>query len=127
LLIHSKNSQFHTLSIIIITKGVLLSYDSDESTVVAKCLLLGYGIIAILQMVVFIMTLFCCHKFFSSFFARDDEQYFSLALMLLRGGRARYCNILALSSLVNNQNETNRLGSFRYMLEWRFGKGKTGD
>jgi hypothetical protein len=59
---------------------------------------------SILQMVVFIMTLFCCHKFFSSIFLC----VMSLAFLLLRGGGARYCNKLALSSLVNNHYGTNR-------------------
>jgi hypothetical protein len=40
--------------------------------------------------------------------ARSLRNSISLAFLLLRGGGARYCNILALSSLVNNDDETNR-------------------
>jgi hypothetical protein len=98
LLIHYKNSQFHTLSIkikVIITKGKLLSYDSDESS----CkVLLGYGI-AIAN---------GCFYHDTFLLPQIFQLVMSLALLLLRGGGARYCNILALSSLVNNQYETNR-------------------
>jgi hypothetical protein len=53
------------------------------------------------------------------------------AFLLIRDGGTTsnkwYCNKFALSSIVNNQYETSRLGSLQCIYDWRFGTGETSD
>jgi hypothetical protein len=88
--------------------------------------LLGYGMLAIANGC-FYHDIFAATNFSALSLLVMTNTYFSLALLLLRGGGARYCNVLALSSLVNNHYGTNRLGSFKCIYKWRFGKGEMGD